>query len=46
VQGIYRLAESSVADLEAILTGTPGEPISLHRPRRKPEIPANMDPLF
>lgn len=46
VQGIYRLAESSAADLEAILTGAPGEPISLYRPRRKPEVPANMDPLF
>ena len=46
VQGIYRLAESSVADVEAILTGGPGEPISLHRPRRRPEEPANMDPLF
>jgi hypothetical protein len=48
VQGIYRLAESSAADLEAILTGPPGEPISLFRPRPKkiPETPSNMDPLF
>jgi hypothetical protein len=48
VQGIYRLAESSAADLEAVLTGPPGESISLFRPKpkRKPEIPANMDPLF
>jgi hypothetical protein len=46
VQGIYRLAEASAADLEAVLTGAPGEPISLSRPRRKPEVPANMDPLF
>jgi hypothetical protein len=46
VQGIYRLAESSVADLEAVLTGASGEPISLLRPRKKPEVPTNMDPLF
>jgi hypothetical protein len=32
VRGIYRLAESSAADLEAVLTGPPGEPIT--RPRR------------
>jgi hypothetical protein len=46
VQGIYRLAESSAADLEAVLTGAPGKPISLFRSRKKPELPANMDPLF
>ncbi|HEV3381003.1 MAG TPA: hypothetical protein VG142_08495 [Trebonia sp.] len=46
VQGIYRLAESSTADLEAVLTGAPGKPISRFRPRRTPEAPANMDPLF
>jgi hypothetical protein len=32
VQDIYRLAESSAADLEAILTGPPGTPIPLSRP--------------
>jgi hypothetical protein len=46
VQGIYRLAESSAADLEAVLTGAPGEPVSLFRSRRMPEVPANMDSLF
>lgn len=46
VQGIYRLAELSVADLEAVLTGPSGEPIRLFRPRRIPDVPANMDPLF
>jgi hypothetical protein len=48
VQGIYRLAESSAADLEAILTGPSGEPIKLSRtrPKRISEVPANMDPLF
>lgn len=48
VQGIYRLAESSAADIEAALTGQPGEAISLFRSRPKsmPEIPTNMDPLF
>jgi hypothetical protein len=48
VQGIYRLAESSAADLEAVLTGQPGEAISLFRskPKKMPEIPTNMDPLF
>jgi hypothetical protein len=46
VQGIYRLAESSAADLEAVLTGAPGEPVSLLRSRKEPELPANMDSLF
>lgn len=46
VQGIYRLAESSVADLEAVLTGASGKPISLFRSRKKPEVPVGMDPLF
>jgi hypothetical protein len=48
VQGIYRLAESSAADLEAVLAGQPGEPISLVRskPKRVPQMPTNMDPLF
>ena len=48
VQGIYRLAQSSAADLEAVLTGPSGEPIRLFgsKPRRIPEAPANMDPLF
>jgi hypothetical protein len=46
VQGIYRLAQSSAADLEAILTGPPGPPISLSRPPRHHDIPAGADPLF
>ncbi len=46
VQGIYRLAESSIADLEAVLTGTPGKPIGLLRPRGNPGLPAGMEPLF
>jgi hypothetical protein len=46
VQGIYRLAESSTADLETVLTGAPGKPIGRSRPRRNPEAPANMEPLF
>ena len=46
VQGIYRLAESSVADLEAVLTGPPGEPITRLRPRRSQDKPTNMDALF
>lgn len=46
VQGIYRLAQSSTADLEAVLTGAPGKPIGRSRPRRNPEAPANMEPLF
>jgi len=46
VQGIYRLADSSVADLEAVLTGASGKPISLFRSRKKPEVPLGMDPLF
>jgi hypothetical protein len=46
VQGIYRLAESSAADLEAILAGPPGTPIPLSRPRKHHDIPAGMNPLF
>jgi hypothetical protein len=46
VQGIYRLAESSAADLEAVLAGPPGEPIPLSRPRRHQSAPAGMDTLF
>jgi hypothetical protein len=46
VQGIYRLAGSSAADLEAVLAGPPGEPIPLSRPRRHQPVPAGMDTLF
>jgi hypothetical protein len=46
VQGIYRLAESSAADLETVLTGPPGEPITRLRPRRSQDVPTNMDTLF
>jgi hypothetical protein len=46
VQGIYRLAGSSAADLEGILTGPPGEPITCPRPRRNQGPPPNMDALF
>lgn len=48
VQGIYRLAESSAADLEAILAGPPGAPIPLSRSRRHSPVPAGMgmEPLF
>lgn len=48
VHGIYRLAESSAADLETILAGPPGEPIPLSRSRRHQPVPASlrMDTLF
>jgi len=46
VQGIYRLAESSAADLEVVLAGPPGTPIPLSRPRRHQGVPAGMDTLF
>lgn len=46
VQGIYRLAGPSAADLEGILTGPPGEPITRPRPRRNQGPPPNMDALF
>ncbi len=47
VQGIYRLAGSSAADLEAVLAGPPGQPIPLTRSRRHQAIPpAGMDTLF
>jgi hypothetical protein len=46
VQGIYRLAESSAADLEAVLAGPPGQPISLFRPRKPQTAPSDIDTLF
>jgi hypothetical protein len=46
VQGIYRLAESSAADLEAVLTGPPGQPIRLLRSHRSQEIPGQTETLF
>ncbi len=46
VQGIYRLAESSAADLEAILAGPPGKPIPLYRSRNPQAVPAGTDSLF
>jgi hypothetical protein len=46
VQGIYRLATSSAADLETVLGGPPGAPIPLSRSRRSQGIPAGMEPLF
>jgi hypothetical protein len=46
VQGIYRLAESSAAELEAILTGPPGEPITQPRAHRNQDVPANTGTLF
>ncbi|WP_203655942.1 hypothetical protein [Actinocatenispora rupis] len=45
VQGIYRLSEASAADLDAVLTGPPGTPIT-RRPSRHIETPSNMDTLF
>jgi hypothetical protein len=38
--GIYRLAESSAADLQAILAGPPGEPIPQYQARKPRAIPA------
>jgi hypothetical protein len=48
VQGIYRLARSSAADLDALLAGPPGPPIPLTRPPRpRPApVPAGTDTLF
>jgi hypothetical protein len=45
VRGIYRLAESSVADLETVLMGTPGTTIRLFRSRGR-TVPTGMEPLF
>jgi hypothetical protein len=48
VQGIYRLAESSATDLEAILAAPPGAPIPLSRPHRHrhQDVPAGTVPLL
>jgi hypothetical protein len=46
VQGIYRLAESSAADLETVMAGPPGPPVPQSRPPRRDDMPAGMDPLF
>jgi len=40
VQGIYRLAESSAADLETVLAGPPGERPQRHRTRTRRRPPA------
>jgi len=37
---IYRPVESSAADLQAILTGPPGEPIPQYQARKPQAIPA------
>jgi hypothetical protein len=47
VQGIYRLSESSAADIEAVLAGPPGQTVCPFPPRhRQPPPHFNMDPLF
>jgi hypothetical protein len=47
VRGIYRLAESSAADLDAVLAGTPGKPMGLlERRGKRGAIPPGMEPLF
>jgi hypothetical protein len=46
VQGIYRLSESSAADIEAVLAGPPGQEVCPFPPPRRPPPPDNMDPLF
>ena len=49
VQGIYRLAESSAADLDAVLSGPPGAPAPITRlrpPRKSQDVPTNADTLF
>jgi hypothetical protein len=46
VQGIYRLAESSAADLETVLAAPPGRMIPLSRSRKHYDIPADTEPLF
>jgi hypothetical protein len=46
VRGIYRLAESSAADLEAVLTGPPGNLITRPQSASSQNQLANMDTLF
>lgn len=46
LQGIYRLAESSAADLQSVLTGSPGLPITRPLGKFRPMYPVYMDPLF
>jgi hypothetical protein len=46
VQGIYRLAESSAADFDAVLAGPPGVPVTRAWPRPGTEAPADTEPLF
>lgn len=43
IQGIYRLAESSVADLEAVLAGPPGPPVTRPRSRRATSAAPGVD---
>jgi hypothetical protein len=46
VQGIYRLAESSAADLEAVLTGPLGNLITRPQPAKNQHQLASTDTLF
>lgn len=46
VQGIYRLAGSSVADFDAVLAGPPGQRVTYPVPRRRAEVPVDAEPLF
>jgi hypothetical protein len=41
VQGIYRLSEESAMDLDAVLTGPPGRPVTRH-PSRRGGTPAKL----
>jgi hypothetical protein len=41
VQGIYRLSEESATDIDAVLTGPPGPPVTRH-PSRRRETPAKL----
>ncbi len=46
VQGIYRLAGSSVADFDAVLAGPPGQRVTYPVPRRRAHVPVDAEPLF
>jgi hypothetical protein len=46
VQGIYRLAGPSAADLDAIPASPPGPAIPLTRPRKPGPVSAGTDTLF
>jgi hypothetical protein len=46
IQGIYRLTEASATDIDAVLAGSPGAPITRPQRSKTPDPRPTMDALF